>query len=135
MVGVSSKAFSFELKSAISSLLKTDAGPPPRLLRNEFHASSLQGFLNFPKGLCGASYLSGSFEAPDSRDMYRRNSGEIGLAYVQQSSSSPYLGSINHAYQRLTHRKLYCYILTHNSYVVSQSCAGRSERKFLNINC
>ena len=33
---------------AISRLLKPDAWPLPRLLRNELHAGSLQGFLSFP---------------------------------------------------------------------------------------
>jgi hypothetical protein len=63
------------LTASVSRLLKPDPPPLPRLLWNELYAGFFKSPLNFPYGFCGAPYLSGSFEPPDSRDMYARNSG------------------------------------------------------------
>jgi hypothetical protein len=80
-----------------AAVLKPYSRPLRLVCRDEFHASRLKCPLNFPQCLCGASYLRGSFKAPNRSHVHRCSSGQIGLVYVQQSTSSPNLGTVNHA--------------------------------------
>jgi hypothetical protein len=94
----------------MNPMLEPHARPFGVIFRNKLYALGFERPLNFPEGISSPSYLSGSFEASDSGNMYQSDFGQIGLVHAQQSASGPKLGSVNHADLHLTYFQLNCYI-------------------------